>query len=273
MLLSRNKAKTQAIVATTVLAMWALPIVPAMAENTFEALQERIKPLQGGSGTIAEDPDAGKPVPPVILKPTVVLVTNHGTIYLSIEVERAPITAANFLNYVNSGFYNGTIFHRVIADFMVQGGGLLSDLAPQETNAPIANESHNGLSNVRGAIAMARTQDPHSATSQFFINLRDNSHLNKRGEQHGYTVFGHVTKGMDVVNAIAKQATEFKSGIADVPKETITIQRAYVIKTKTSLRSTISILVAKIPILSSLVQVIAERYHILKASFSRADSS
>ena len=160
------------------------------------------------------------------------LHTNHGVITLELDAEKAPVTVANFLAYVESGHYNNTVFHRVIDGFMIQGGGFTIDggaLSQKPTRAPIANEADNGLKNVIGSIAMARTNDPHSATSQFFINLVNNDFLDFRSKTPpgwGYTVFGKVTAGMDVVNRIAKSRTGYIGGMQDVPMEPIVIQKA-----------------------------------------------
>ncbi|MCB1615291.1 MAG: peptidylprolyl isomerase, partial [Pseudomonadales bacterium] len=135
----------------------------------------------------------------------VILHTNFGDITLELNAEKAPVTVANFLEYAKSGFYDGTIFHRVIDGFMIQGGGMNEDMSQKATRAPIKNEANNGLTNDNGTIAMARTMDPHSATAQFFINVKDNSFLNFRSESPdgwGYAVFGKVSDGMDVVNKI-----------------------------------------------------------------------
>lgn len=163
--------------------------------------------------------------------PMVVLDTNKGEIVLELYPEKAPATVKNFLEYVESGFYENTVFHRVIAGFMVQGGGFDADLNRKQTNAPVKNEADNELKNERGTIAMARTSDPHSATSQFFINLVDNGYLNFRDKSPqgwGYTVFGKVVEGMDVVDEIAKAKTTFKGGMRDVPAEPILIEKASV---------------------------------------------
>ena len=144
---------------------------------------------------------------------------------LELDEAKAPLTVANFLAYVDSGFYNDTIFHRVISGFMIQGGGLTADLTKKETRDPVQNEAKNGLKNMRGSIAMARTGDPHSATAQFFINHRDNANLDYPSfDGWGYAVFGKVSDGMDVVDAIADVRTGTRAGRGDVPLETITIQ-------------------------------------------------
>tara|TARA_X000000950_G_scaffold175568_1_gene213324 strand:+ start:25 stop:687 length:663 start_codon:yes stop_codon:yes gene_type:complete len=158
----------------------------------------------------------------------VTIKTSVGDIQLELNDEKAPITVENFKTIAQSGYYEGTIFHRVINGFMVQGGGLTSDMnnKPSDT-APIQNEANNGLLNDRGTIAMARTMDPHSATSQFFINHKDNSFLNHTGENSqgwGYAVFGAVTEGMDVVDKIADVATGSSGGHQDVPEDAITIE-------------------------------------------------
>lgn len=156
----------------------------------------------------------------------VVISTSLGDIHLELDMEHTPVTAENFLNYARSGFYNDTIFHRVISGFMIQGGGLNEDMSQKKTEAAITNEAKHGSENKRGTIAMARTMDPHSATAQFFINVVDNHFLNHSSETaqgYGYCVFGHVVDGMDVVDAIAKVKTGQQSGHADVPVEAIRI--------------------------------------------------
>ena len=161
----------------------------------------------------------------------ITLKTNLGDIVIELDYDKAPVTAKNFEEYVKSGFYKGTIFHRVIKGFMIQGGGLTADMDNKPTNAPIKNEADNGLKNDRGTIAMARTQDPHSATAQFFINTVDNSFLNFRSKDingWGYCVFGKVVKGMDVVDAIEKSKTTTVAYYQDVPVETIEILDAQV---------------------------------------------
>ena len=160
-------------------------------------------------------------------------ITNHGNIDIELDFDKAPATAANFEQYAKDGFYNGTIFHRVIPGFMIQGGGMESGMKEKDTREPIANEADNGLKNARGTIAMARTSDPHSATSQFFINLVDNDALNPGGaDSYGYAVFGKVTSGMNVVDAIAKVPTEKRPPHANVPAEAITIQSVEILPEK-----------------------------------------
>ena len=152
--------------------------------------------------------------------------TNLGSFKIDLDKENAPITAKNFLDYVNSGFFNGTIFHRVINSFMIQGGGFTPDMKQKETNAPIKNESNNGLKNESYTVAMARTSIPDSATSQFFINVANNDFLNHPGQDgYGYCVFGKVTEGMDTIDKIKNVATgNHPSGHQDVPLETIIIE-------------------------------------------------
>lgn len=166
-------------------------------------------------------------------QPRVQLETSLGTIVLELDSAKAPKTVENFLGYVRSGFYDGTIFHRVIPGFMIQGGGFTSEMQQKKTGAPIQNEADNGLDNRRGTIAMARTGDPHSATAQFFINLVDNrplDHTDKSMRGWGYTVFGEVVEGIDVVDRIARVPTGNASGHQNVPREPVTIERATVVE-------------------------------------------
>lgn len=165
--------------------------------------------------------------------PKVQIQTTMGEIIVELDKKAAPETVANFLDYVRSGYYDGTIFHRVIKNFMIQGGGLTLDMKKKPTRVPIANEADNGLQNLTGTIAMARTNAPHSATSQFFINLKDNHFLNHRGKTNqlwGYCVFGKVVKGMEVVKAIEIVPTVVKSGRGDVPAKTVMIKTAKIVE-------------------------------------------
>ena len=159
------------------------------------------------------------------------LTTNKGSIVIKLFEDKAPETVKNFINYTTSGSYNGTIFHRVIKVFRIQGGGMLPDMTQIASNAPVVNEANNDLSNKKGTIAMARTSDPHSATSQFFINLKDNDFLDKKNAQDGwgYCVFGEVTEGLDIVENIGTVATNNKAGHGDVPIETIIIESVEVL--------------------------------------------
>lgn len=159
----------------------------------------------------------------------VVLETSKGNITLELDADKAPITVENFIKYIDDEFYDGTIFHRVIAGFMIQGGGFLPGMIQKETGENIQNEATNGLSNARGSIAMARTSDPHSATAQFFINLKDNTfldHTAPSGQGWGYCVFGKVVDGMDAVDAIAAVNTGNSAGHSDVPVEDVIITKA-----------------------------------------------
>ncbi|WP_296189988.1 peptidylprolyl isomerase [Psychrobacter sp. UBA3483] len=166
------------------------------------------------------------------MPPVVELDTNMGAIVIELNEEKAPKTVENFLNYVKSGHYDGTIFHRIIDGFMIQGGGMDAEMNEKATNAPVENEADNGLKNDKGTIAMARTQDPHSATSQFFINVKDNDFLNHSGKNMqgwGYTVFGKVTSGMDVIDKMRGVPTGRFGMHADVPKEPVVINSATII--------------------------------------------
>ncbi len=159
----------------------------------------------------------------------VILKTNFGEIKLELDFDKAPVTAANFRDYVKEGFYDGTLFHRVIDGFMIQGGGFTAGMQQKATRDPIECEADNGLKNEVGTIAMARTMDPHSATAQFFINVKDNGFLNhtaKNAQGWGYAVFGKVTAGMDVVEKIKGVATTMKAGHQDVPAEDVVIEQA-----------------------------------------------
>ena len=167
--------------------------------------------------------------------PKVVLETSMGDITLELYPDKAPATVKNFLTYADEKFYDGTVFHRVISGFMIQGGGMTADMNEKPTHSPILNEADNGLKNDRGTIAMARTNDPNSATAQFFINAKDNTFLNFRSktiEGYGYCVFGKVTKGLDVVDAIEKTPTTTRGVFQDVPAKPVIIKKAYRLKEK-----------------------------------------
>jgi peptidyl-prolyl cis-trans isomerase A (cyclophilin A)/peptidyl-prolyl cis-trans isomerase B (cyclophilin B) len=153
----------------------------------------------------------------------ITIVTSQGDIVIELFDESAPISSENFKQYVNDGYFAETVFHRVIPNFMIQGGGMIADMTKKETRAPIKNEAANGENNVRGTLAMARTGEVDSATSQFFINLRDNASLDHSDRDFGYAVFGRVTDGMDVVDAIAAVNTGTVAGHQDVPLEAVTI--------------------------------------------------
>ena len=161
---------------------------------------------------------------------SVVLTTNHGQITLELDADKAPKTVKNFLNYVKSGHYDGTIFHRVIDGFMIQGGGFSPDMRQKPTEENVENEANNGLTNDCYTIAMARTSDPHSASAQFFINVTDNDFLNYPGSDGwGYCVFGKVTAGTEVVDAIGKVETGRRSMFSDVPTEDVVIEKAEIV--------------------------------------------
>ncbi len=168
--------------------------------------------------------------------PKVSLKTNQGTIVIELNAEKAPISVENFLTYVREGYYEGVIFHRVIKDFMIQGGGFDADLNKKDTHAPIKNEADNGLSNQRGTIAMARTNDPHSGSAQFFINTVNNQfldHTSPTGRGWGYAVFGKVVEGMDVVDKIRIMPTSAKGQFpSDVPQTPVIIEKALILESK-----------------------------------------
>ena len=159
-------------------------------------------------------------------------ITNHGNIDIELDFDKAPVTAQNFQQYAEDGFYNGTIFHRVIPGFMIQGGGMESGMKEKDTREPIANEADNGLKNARGTIAMARTSDPHSASAQFFINLVDNhflNHTSKTNAGWGYAVFGKVVAGLEVIDKIAEAKTGRSGMHRDVPVEDIIIEKTEIL--------------------------------------------
>jgi cyclophilin family peptidyl-prolyl cis-trans isomerase len=160
--------------------------------------------------------------------PQVVFQTTLGDLKIALSPEKAPVTVENFLHYVDSGFYNGVIFHRVVPGFVVQGGGFDQEYQRKPTQAPIANESNNGLQNLRGTLSMARTGDPNSATAQFFINLKDNPQLDGRPGQPGYAVFGRLIEGLEVIDAMAEQPQGNHTGVfMDAPNTAVVIERAY----------------------------------------------
>lgn len=180
-----------------------------------------------GVQTVSTEPAPGQPANPKVL-----LETSKGTITLELFRRNAPLSVDNFLGYVKAGFYDGTVFHRVIPGFMIQGGGMTADLAEKPKRAPIQNEANNGLKNLRGTLAMARTGDPHSASSQFFINVADSDFLNFKGEDSGgwgYAVFGKVVKGMDVADDIVAVPRGDRGPYQDVPTQPVTIKRARVL--------------------------------------------
>jgi len=181
-----------------------------------------------GKQTISTQPAAGQPANPKVL-----IETSKGNITIELFASNAPASTANFLKYVNAGFYNGTVFHRVIPGFMIQGGGMLPSMNEKARGEPIRNEANNGLKNLRGTLAMARTGEPHSATSQFFINVSDNYALNHRGESFegwGYAVFGQVISGMEVADAIVAVQRGNVGPHDDVPLEPVLMKKVSVIK-------------------------------------------
>ncbi len=171
------------------------------------------------------------PAAAAVKNPTVEIETSMGKITAELFAAEAPLSVKNFLEYAKSGHYSGTVFHRVIAGFMIQGGGLTAEMVPKPTAAPLKNEAANGLKNDRGTLSMARSGDPDSATSQFFVNLVDNSGLNRPNpDGHGYAVFGKVVKGMEVVDKIAATKTGIKKGFRDAPETPVVINSVKVLK-------------------------------------------
>lgn len=181
-------------------------------------------------GAIAQDESGGEDPMESSANPRAVIHTSLGDITLELFAEAAPVTVENFTSYVRDGFYDGTIFHRVISHFMIQGGGMTPDLKAKATAEPIVNESASGISNARGTIAMARTADPNSATSQFFINVQDNPSLDHKPTAPGYTVFGKVVEGMDVVDEIRFVETTSMPPYHDVPVEPVVIEGVEIIE-------------------------------------------
>ncbi len=194
--------------------------------DSFHRLACRLVPVLLLGATVLGSPAVAADNPKAVMR------TNMGEIQLELFAEQAPKTVDNFIAYAESGFYNGTIFHRVISHFMIQGGGFTADMEKKATREPIANEADNGLSNKRGTIAMARTSDPNSATAQFFINVQDNMNLDYSGQSGGagYAVFGRVTSGMDVVDKIRFVPTHTVGPYADVPVEPVVIEEVEIIR-------------------------------------------
>lgn len=194
--------------------------------STFANAKAPMKPT-GKSATKSESTGAKVPEAKSDTKPVVVMETSMGSVEIELDGEKAPISTKNFLRYVDEGFFAGTIFHRVIKDFMIQGGGFTPDMSQKPVHEPIKNEAANGLKNTRGTLAMARTSVVDSATAQFFINTVDNGFLNHTSPDprgFGYAVFGHVTNGMDVVDKIRAVQTTTKSGMSDVPAQVVEIK-------------------------------------------------
>lgn len=181
-----------------------------------------------GKQTVPTEPAAGQPANPKVL-----IETSKGNITVELFAGKAPVSVENFLSHVKTGYYDGTVFHRVIPGFMIQGGGMLPDMTEKSRGTPIKNEANNGLKNLRGTLAMARTGEPHSATSQFFINVADNAFLNHRGESFegwGYAVFGQVVAGMEVADAIVAVPRGDRGMHQDVPLEPVVMKKVAVIK-------------------------------------------
>jgi peptidyl-prolyl cis-trans isomerase A (cyclophilin A) len=182
---------------------------------------------------LASQPGAAQPAvtPPAAAATRVAFDTSEGRIVIELRADKAPKTVANFVQYVNDSFYDGTVFHRVINSFMIQGGGFTAAMVQKPTRAPVPSESNNGLKNLRGAVAMARTSDPNSATAQFFINVVDNPRLDYPSfDGYGYTVFGNVVEGMDVVDKIRAVATGRREGFENVPLTPVVIKSARIAK-------------------------------------------
>ena len=192
------------------------------------------KPADAAKPTAEAPKPAAAPQPAIPGLPegvwVVELKTSRGDIVLALDHKAAPVTVKNFVQYVQDGFFDGTIFHRVIKGFMIQGGGFTANLQQKPTRAPIVNEASNGLKNLRGTIAMARTPNPNSATAQFFINHANNAGLNAQGREAGYAVFGSVIKGMEVVDAIASVATKNQGDYQNVPVEPVVITSAKILQ-------------------------------------------
>lgn len=189
--------------------------------------------LGGGASSAVQAGGRGNPGLAKATGSVVALKTNHGEIHIELFREKAPKTTESFLGYVTRGHYKGTLFHRVIDNFMIQGGGMDGSLRQRPTGKPVQNEANNGLKNRRGTVAMARTADPHSATAQFFVNLKHNTFLDHQSETRegwGYCVFGRVVKGMDVVDRIARLATRSHGGHQNVPVNPVIIENAWIVR-------------------------------------------
>lgn len=244
----RSVVRCADVMVLSVLLCFGLGCRPEKPAQPSNATPPPAEPAAKAASPVTDKPatDAGKPAVEA-LKPAaapqpavpglpegvwvVELKTSKGDIVLALDHKAAPVTVQNFVQYVQSGFFDGTIFHRVIKGFMIQGGGFTANLQQKPTRAPIVNEASNGLKNLRGTIAMARTPNPNSATAQFFINHANNTSLNfVQGQNPGYAVFGSVIKGLEVVDAIAAVATTTRGGMQDVPAEPVVINSAKVIQ-------------------------------------------
>lgn len=225
--------KTQILKNNRVLVLCIYALAFVLMTWSFSARAEDVKPAAKKSAAAKsadkKSVDIGlttkaSTTKPSDANPTVVITTNLGKIVVKLNSDKAPLSTENFMKYVDKKQYDGTIFHRVIKDFMVQGGGFTADMKEKETLSPIKNEANNGLSNKRGTISMARTNDVNSATAQFFINTVDNERLDYKSDaSYGYAVFGEVTEGLAVVDKIREVKTTTKSGMEDVPVEPVTI--------------------------------------------------
>ncbi len=210
----------------------ALKIIVAIGLTVMVGLgcRSRSGTEENGTDTDKQQETRQKPIKEKAVPNTQVrLTTNYGNIVIELDIQKAPVTTANFLTYVEQALYDGTIFHRVIPRFMIQGGGFTADMQRKKTNPPIKNEAGNGLKNKRGTVAMARTNDPDSATSQFFINLVDNQYLDYKAGSAGYAVFGRVVEGMETVDKIGAVKTDAAAGMKDVPLRPVIIESAKVV--------------------------------------------
>ena len=203
--------------------------LPLLRRNGRAAAARLLPWLAAAGLAVGAAAQAAATEPASSLQPRVRIETSAGAFVIELDTVRAPLTAESFLRYVRDGFYEGLLMHRVVQNFVVQGGGYTPDYQPRTTRAAIVNESGNGLSNVRGTVGMARGETPHSATSQFYVNVKDNPGLNPLPTRWGYTVFGKVVEGMEVVDAMAYVPTGERAGFADTPLEPIVIRRAAVV--------------------------------------------
>jgi peptidyl-prolyl cis-trans isomerase A (cyclophilin A) len=230
-----SSCKTLNIIAAIILALIFTPGCDeekqAEQNNNNTAAESKTESkTEAKAETETQQQTAAEPVKEkVVSNPKVQLTTNYGNITIELDSDKAPVTTANFLEYVEKDFYNGTVFHRVIPGFMIQGGGFTLDMNRKRTNPPIKNEASNGLKNNRGTISMARTPNPDSATSQFFINVVDNGPLDYTPANPGYADFGKVTEGMETVDKIAAVQTGMIAGMKDVPVKPVVIESAKVL--------------------------------------------
>jgi peptidyl-prolyl cis-trans isomerase A (cyclophilin A) len=206
-------------------------MLPSLTSNTTRAIRRARAACVAWLAVLAAAAPAWSAEPAAAAPTRVAFETSAGRFVVELRADKAPKTVANFVQYVNDGFYDGTVFHRVIRNFMIQGGGFTAQMVEKPTRPPVPSESNNGLKNVRGAVAMARTSDPNSATAQFFVNVVDNAFLDYPGRDgFGYTVFGSVVEGMDVVDKIKAVSTGQRGGFADVPLTPVVIKSARIVK-------------------------------------------